>query len=49
MKWRYFICYNCSKTFRTTIDNPDGNVKCATCGRQLFTSITKSEFDRSRK
>ena len=49
MKWHYFLCCNCTKALRTTIDNPDGFIKCVNCGYSLFTAITKTEYDEARR
>lgn len=49
MNWRYFACVQCNKTFRTTVNNPDGHVKCVECGESLYTSISKKEYDMSRR
>lgn len=49
MNWNYYACSNCTKTFRTTINNPDGHIKCPKCGYSLYIAISKDEYDESRR
>ena len=45
MSWRYYRCLNCKSTLKTTVDNPDGNIKCVICGDSKFVEITEKELE----
>ena len=49
MNWHYFACNRCGITFRTTVDNPDLNIKCANCEYDIFHEITKAEYEKARR
>ena len=49
MNWRYFACNRCGTTFRTSVDNPDFNIKCANCEYNIFHELSKIEYEKARQ
>jgi len=43
--WKYYICIHCKSTLKSTIDNPDNNIKCIVCGRSKFDEISKEAYE----
>lgn len=48
MIWRYYSCNRCNTPIRTTIDNPDFNIKCGICEHDIFHTISKKEYEQAK-
>lgn len=45
MNWRYYKCLNCKSILKTSVDNPDNNIKCVICGHSKFNEVSKETYE----
>jgi len=48
MKYNYWRCIDCNRTFRTRNYSPNQQPACPFCGSKRLAATTKTAFDRDR-